>query len=498
MIRRVAPYCVFAVVMSLVGACGTTPPGPRDGGAGGGSAAVDGSLAHDGGSGGGGGGGGSPDASVTDSGTTFDAGVGPFDAGTEPTTAIRPVPGEVTMIQLDIPATITFPPTTPTGESAIIVGPDGTVVLIDAGNTMHADFVRNAIKALNTNDLTVARGFPSARDALQVDWLIITHLHSDHMASLGGGLLTGNEALKITKGIVYRGFVDLGSSLSLSKGKTSHAHFDSFCPLTRGAYQLVDRPLCHSAETPPCVSANWVGHYEATDCNGLVQGDLSTAADDANHEPSYIDLGAGARITFWGANGHSYDPETKAIEKFTPAWGYDDNDQENARSLMGVVSHGPFRFVFAGDMSGAGSSDAPDIESFMVAHAGKSWAPLGADVSHANHHARKTSSGPNYVASLAPKDGQQRNVTAGINEAYTGLPGTASPSSDALAAWLGDNRLAGGNFWVTGTAILNVGSDPAMINAKSAVTYQTIQGGLGYRLQTAASLTTKSFISVRH
>src|SRR5262245_7562861 len=46
-----------------------------------------------------------------------------FDAGPKPTSRILPVPGEVTIIQLDLPPGLTLR----IGESAIVVGPNGTI-----------------------------------------------------------------------------------------------------------------------------------------------------------------------------------------------------------------------------------------------------------------------------------------------------------------------------------------------------------------------------------
>jgi len=435
---------------------------------------------------------------VTVDGGSVDAGVvdaGPFDAGPEPITAIRPVPGALTVIQLDMPFVSGFQ--TPTGESAIIVGPDGTLALIDVGNSMHNDTVRNAIRNLNTTDLTTARGYAVNREALQVEWVLITHLHSDHMGGLAG-LLSGADALKVTKGIVYRGMVDLGGSLSLS-GNPPHDHFDSFCPVMRGAFQALERPLCHTTQgTPSCLSNDWGGNrYQASECDGLSHGDLSTSADDAAGAASFISLGGDARITLLGVNGYVRDGNSLVV---APAWAYNDNDQENARSLVGLLSQGAFRYVFAGDLPGSGSKDAPDLESFVIVHAAAAnWATLGVDVSHANHHARKTSSGPAYTASLAPKDGKARNVIAGINAAYIGAPftGVASPSKDALESWCSDNHLGGGQFWVTNVAAFS-STVPELVVAKSNVVLQTIQAGMGYRIQTTGTpMVSKAFASVR-
>ena len=46
----------------------------------------------------------------------------PFEPGPEPTERIAPVPGEVTIIQLDLPGS-------GLGESAVVVGPDGSLRL---------------------------------------------------------------------------------------------------------------------------------------------------------------------------------------------------------------------------------------------------------------------------------------------------------------------------------------------------------------------------------
>ncbi|HJN74157.1 MAG TPA: MBL fold metallo-hydrolase [Myxococcota bacterium] len=57
-----------------------------------------------------------------------------------------------------------------TGESALIVGPDGTSVLIDVGNDAHDDEVRAAL------ELRTGRDSP--------DYTLITHFHADHVGGL--------------------------------------------------------------------------------------------------------------------------------------------------------------------------------------------------------------------------------------------------------------------------------------------------------------------------
>jgi hypothetical protein len=136
-----------------------------------------------------------------------------------------------------------------------------------------------------------------------------------------------------------------------------------------------------------------------------------------------------------------------------------------------------FRFLFAGDLSGSGASTEPDVESFVVTNNAALFAPLGVDVAHANHHARKTSSNPTWVGTAAPSDGRARNVIAGINTAYVN-----SPHQETLDAWLTGNRLGAGRFVVT-TRAPAAGTSPLLVDAGGRVVFQTIQGGDGYWLQ---------------
>jgi competence protein ComEC len=77
------------------------------------------------------------------------------------------------------------------GESALIVGPDGTSVLLDVGNDAHADDIRAALD--------------TRLGARTVDWIVLTHAHADH---IGGFDALGD--LTVRGGVVSRGAYDLG------------------------------------------------------------------------------------------------------------------------------------------------------------------------------------------------------------------------------------------------------------------------------------------------
>ena len=81
------------------------------------------------------------------------------------------------------------------GESALIVGPDGTSLLVDTGNDAHRAAVRDAV--------TAATGEPT------VDWELLTHYHADHIGGFG--------AVDVRQSVVTRGPVHLDGDVNLDE-----------------------------------------------------------------------------------------------------------------------------------------------------------------------------------------------------------------------------------------------------------------------------------------
>ena len=395
-----------------------------------------------------------------------------FDAGEEPTEVIRPEPGALTIIQIRLPGVLQL------GEAAVLVGPDGTLVLMDLGNSSHADDVAAIVEDLNTRWITAARGFPRDRAAREVDWVVITHIHGDHVGGFENLVL--DEGIAITQGVVHRGFVDLG-------GGMNDNDYEEVCGLLRGSLSALDVPLCTSAEVAPCNAGDLAGVHAATNCDGLFAGDLGDPLDAP--APAFIPLGDGARMTFVAADGHASNGTTTEAITFA----HDDNNEENARSLAAVISHGAFRYHWGGDMTGSGEPTEPDVESHLVRVSGDAfYGALGMDVTHAHHHVRRTSSNAVFVDAMAPNDGRSRNVIGGINAGHVG-----SPHGDVLMRWGDGARLGEGRIWVTMTA--TAGDDhAALVDADADVTLQTLAGGSHYRIQASrATPLSLTFESVR-
>lgn len=404
-----------------------------------------------------------PTPAIIDAGSEPDAGSTtlkpPFDAGARPT---GPVFGELSIWQLDLPAGL-IPKT---GESAIVIGPDGTLVLIDVGNSNHDDDVRAAVRELNNTWLIPSRGY-RARAPLEVDWILLTHFHADHLGGFDA-LVTGNDPVQVTGGVVHRGFVDVGAG-------TNASDFEATCLRLRGTLAAKNFSLCTATPESACVIS---ARSPATACPGLTLGSLGTVTDDASGDPSFIDLGAGARLELLGANGFMLQGRTPVAAS---AFGVTDVNEENARSLVGVVKHGVFRFLFAGDLSGSGLSTEPDLESVLVNSQPQLFGTLGIDVTHANHHARKTSSNSNYVTAAAPNDGKARSVIAGINAAYLN-----SPHQEIIDAWTSGGRLGAGRLFVTQRAAAG-GIGPGLVDVGGRVVVQTVEQGGGYWIENFAT-----------
>lgn len=413
-----------------------------------------------------------PDAPDLDAGT--DVGTRP-DAGGVPTTLLRPVPGEVTVVQIDLPVGV-IPQT---GESAIVVGPDGTLVLLDVGNTGHDDDVRAVIEELNRDWVTPARGFPRARGLREVDWIVLSHFHSDHIGGVED-LLTGGSAVTVTRGIVHRGFVDVGAG-------ATEDDYGALCGLLLGSLSHLDVPLCHGASVGRCVVDAMTN--PATDCDGLFVGDLGDGSDDASGAPSFLDLGGGARLTFTGADGWMSDGTSAHAMTFPTG----DSNEENGRSTTTLLSFGAFRYHWGGDLTGSGEPGEPDVESHLALHAEDAfYGPLGMDVIHAHHHVRGTSSNSTFVELTAPMDGRSRNVVGGVNGAYI-----LSPYAEVLARWGDGARLGTGNVWLTDVAT-GGGSHTTLVVSGAAVIAQTTGGGTGYWMQAASDPpVTRGFGTVR-
>ena len=478
MVRRF--LSVVALVM-LVGSCGEDAPKPHVSGVSAGSDSGGGALQDAAATGDGS----VHDTVAVDSGTPDTTAKAPdaetpvtFSPGPTPSKRMWPVKGELFVMQVGVNSLIPK-----MGEAAIVVGPDGSIALVDVGNDKHAKMIRERVEELNTKHLTTANGYPQ-RGKRQVEWIVLTHWHADHVGALSE-LLDGDDKLTVTRAVVHRGWADVGDG-------TNGEHYEAGCALLRGKLSHLDAGLCAAKALPPCDAAKITDNAPAVHCDGLLRGELGNASDDFAGVPTFLPLGDGAKLVVLAADGWmGGGPVTKAL-----TFGHDEGNQENARSLVGMVQHGAFRYHFGGDLTGAGTEKAPDIETPLVKHvAPKHWHKHGVDVAHAHHHARKTSNNKALIDALSPKDGKSRNVVAGISSLHVG-----SPQDEVVKAWTEGGRLGKGRFWVTETTFTSAKPKdfPAIIDAEGDVLLRTVQAGVGYWMQAPEVGVALAYQSARH
>ena len=361
--------------------------------------------------------------------TTTDPCEDPLEA---PAERVWPEPGELFYAQIGLGG-ISL------GESALIVAPDGTRILIDVGNDSHDDEISAGLAAV-TAQMNQA-GF-EPRDPASLEHVVITHSHADHADGLED--LLGD--VQLTGQIVHRGLLDI----------TDAANVDTVAQLCRSLALApgASTALCTGAQAPGCDPDGWTGSYPSSGCGGAVLGPLEIVAING-----YI-----------GAT--SYQAEVGAIRT-------DDLNGENARSAVGVVSHGEFRLLITGDLTAA-SADSDPVEEFYAGHilAAAGLDARGVDVVHLAHHGRDSSNSTDWLDVVAPKDGFTRNAIIGVSTAHLG-----SPHQIVVDNTLADERLAGGLIWST-TIAAGGATDPQLIDARGGqLLIATRESGRSYVVQ---------------
>ena len=269
------------------------------------------------------------------------------------------------------------------GECAFLVFPDGTSLLIDAGENK-SDNPRHVPPKPNGNKTPGEWIVDYLQDKMPVenrklDYALITHFHSDHM---GGVLKTKNEsgryyntgmitvAENIQIGVlVDRGFPDynflVNTEDKIVKNYLNFLHFtkrkikvEQFVPGVNKQFKLLYD------------SARYAGNFEVR--NLYANGWLWTGKEQEK------------RYLF---------PDFSTLQKY-------DIPQENTLSCALKITYGNFSYYTGGDVTGypkPGRSAFHDVETPLAAVVGKT------DVCCVNHHGYNNATNDVFISTLAPR-----------------------------------------------------------------------------------------------
>jgi beta-lactamase superfamily II metal-dependent hydrolase len=287
------------------------------------------------------------------------------------------------------------------GDAAFFIFPDGTTMLVDAGESTEDDSrtlsERNTPRYPNTTKLAyewiadyIRQFGPNARES-QLDYALITHFHSDHFGQ------TNSYGPKSEKGgYQLTGLVGVGEMVNIRK------IFDRDYPdykssaINFGTKENIKK-LVNSGNSRAVAYLNSILNYwefleYQTDNNGMEvekfeAGKLNQISlKDAEKYPAFS-------IQNIQGNGWAWTGEGEEVFDLK-------STNENDLSLGFRISYGDFDYFTGGDISGVGpygEADFNSVESNIAPVIG----PV--DVATLNHHGNRDSQNQFYVRTIRPR-----------------------------------------------------------------------------------------------
>lgn len=269
------------------------------------------------------------------------------------------------------------------GECAYIIFPDGTTMLVDAGENK-ADNSRHVLPKPNAGrtpgEWIVDYIQAMAPDQNQkLDYALITHFHSDHMGGVfktknesgryyNTGIITVAENIRINK-LVDRGFPDY-KFLVNTEDKMIKNYFNFLHFTKRRIHVEQFRPGVENQFKLLYDSIRYAGSFSVQ--NLYANGWLWTGKEQ---ETKYLF------------------PDFTTLEKY-------DIPQENTLSCALKITYGKFSYYTGGDVTGypkPGRSRFHDVETQMAPVVGRT------EVCCVNHHGYNNATNDTFISTLSPR-----------------------------------------------------------------------------------------------
>ncbi|WP_437399132.1 ComEC/Rec2 family competence protein [Flagellimonas lutimaris] len=294
------------------------------------------------------------------------------------------------------------------GDAAFMVFPDGTTMLVDAGDMSethprttsrrNAKLVPNRSKTAPQWIVDYIHQFLPEKQERRLDYALITHYHDDHFGELdslrkiapGGYKLTG--IMEVGTLIPIKKLIDRGFNYPINLKDKEVQSQERF---SRDAYGMI-----------PTLKEYWNFIAYQSEKVGLENEALQVGSNnqiELKHHPKDYPKFSVQNIASNGNIWTGYD------NSFYPLFKEGEYPGENPLSNAIRIDFGKFNYYTGGDIAGINGFGQTDIDA-LESHVAPVVGPV--DVATLNHHGNRDSQNPFYVRTIRPKVWIQQNWTA--------------------------------------------------------------------------------------
>jgi beta-lactamase superfamily II metal-dependent hydrolase len=268
------------------------------------------------------------------------------------------------------------------GNSALTIFPDGTTMLVDAGDAGETPFADQRPNATRTPGQWIARYVRHMLEgrAQEIDYAVLTHFHPDHM-----GRISGNEPMSANGDYRLSGITQVAEDV----------------PIRR----LIDRGSPDYTYLPPPSDAMFTNYRRFTAANVAAKR-MTVMGAQAGSVTQIVPVRGGASAVpfevrvvsandrVWTSRGTQTAQRFPALDTITVP---EDRPTENMCSVTLRITYGNFSYFTGGDMPGYPVPGAPAWHDTETAVA-KAIGPT--DVHVVNHHGSIEEENPFWLATL--------------------------------------------------------------------------------------------------
>ncbi|GLU42992.1 ComEC/Rec2 family competence protein [Allomuricauda sp. NBRC 101325] len=293
------------------------------------------------------------------------------------------------------------------GDATFMVFPDGTTMLVDAGDmseshprttsSRNAKLVPNRSKTAPEWIVDYIDQFLPKKQERRLDYALITHYHDDHFGEIDSLRKIASEGYQLT------GIMEVGTLIPIKK--LIDRGFDFPLDLKDAKVQSQERFVSDAYGMIPTLKEYWkfIG-YQSKE-SGLENEALQVGSNNQiilqRHAKEYPEF----KVQNIASNGNIW---TGYDDSYYSLFKNGEYPGENPLSNAIRIDYGKFNYYTGGDIAGIdgyGETDINGLESNVAPVVG----PV--DVATLNHHGNRDSQNPYYVRTIRPRVWIQQNWT---------------------------------------------------------------------------------------